>query len=124
MTRVIIAGSRNFNDYDLLCKECDGVLHGLNPADVEIVSGGCTGADALGERYAHERGYGLSIFEANWKKFGKSAGPRRNALMGVYAQQADDGVLMAFPVGESKGTRNMISTAEFYGLEVYVFESN
>ena len=122
MVRVIIAGSRDFNDYDLVCKECDDILRGLDPDDVEIVSGGCSGTDTLGERYAREHGYGLSIFEANWKKFGKSARPRRNALMGVYAQQADEGILIAFPVGESKGTRNMISAAEFYGLEVYVFD--
>ena len=67
--KVIIAGSRDFNDYELLKKTCDKIL--INQKDIEIVSGGAKGADALGERYANERRYGLKIFLANWDEYKK-----------------------------------------------------
>ena len=42
-TKVIIAGGREFDDYELLCNECDNVLTG--ETNIEIVSGGANGAD-------------------------------------------------------------------------------
>lgn len=123
ITRMIIAGSRNFDDYKFLKKKCDRIIHNSNPQSTfEIISGGCKGADRLGELYARNHCYPLKIFPADWNKHGKAAGPIRNRGMAAYASQADKGILVAFPVGESKGTRNMISAAEFYGLEVYVFD--
>ena len=48
MYKVIIAGSRDFTDYPLLCSFADQTLAGMEK--IEIVSGGARGADALGER--------------------------------------------------------------------------
>ena len=73
------------------------------------------GADALGERYARDRGYALKVFPAEWKKWGRAAGPIRNAQMADYAD-----ALIAFWDGESSGTRDMIRKAEEKGLKVYV----
>ena len=42
--------------------------------------------------------------------------------MAKYAAEADSGMLIAFPIGESKGTKNMIKLAKQYGLEVNVIE--
>lgn len=50
----------------------------------EIVHGGCRGADALASRYSKQKNIKEIIFIANWKLFGKSAGPRRNELMAQY----------------------------------------
>ena len=118
MTRVIIAGSRKFDNYELLREKCDKII----PEEAEIISGGCRGADFLGERYALERGYPLVVFPADWKKFGNRAGPLRNGQMAAYAKKADKGILIAFPIGESRGTRNMINQAKEHGLDVYVIE--
>jgi hypothetical protein len=112
--KVIIAGGRLFNDYDMLCQSCDGEL-GLK-TDIEIVSGTANGADKLGEKYARERGYGIKQFPANWDKFGKSAGYRRNEEMAKYAD-----TLIAFWDGKSKGTKHMIDLANRYQLNVKVF---
>ena len=103
--KVIIAGSRLFKDYELLRQKCDQAL--LNKLDVEIVSGGCEGADKLGERYAVERGCSIKEMPADWKKHGKSAGPIRNEQMAKYAD-----ALIAFWDGKSKGTKNMIDLAK------------
>jgi len=111
--KVIIAGGRNFRDYDKLRESCDNIL--VNQKDVEIVSGTAAGADTLGERYAQEKGYEVKKFPAQWDLYGKSAGYKRNQQMAEYA----DG-LIAFWDGKSKGTKHMIDIANKMGLKVRV----
>lgn len=112
--RVIIAGTRDFADYDLLCQKCDSILSAKRQdSHIIVVSGTARGADRLGERYARERGYEIRRFPADWDNDGNSAGPIRNAKM---ADNAD--ALIAFWDGKSRGTRNMIETAEEKGLLV------
>ena len=82
--KVIVAGGRDFNDYELLKSKLDYILQNKLP-DVEIVSGAARGADSLGERYAKENNLGLHRKPADWDTYGKSAGYRRNAEMADYA---------------------------------------
>ena len=112
--KVIIAGCRDFADYELMKEKCDFYLQNKKK-DVIIVSGHASGADALGERYTHERGFGLETFPANWKVHGRAAGPIRNAQMADVAN-----ALIAFWDGKSRGTKNMIDTATKRGLKVAV----
>ena len=111
--KVIIAGSRNFNDYNLLKKSCDNLLTQFT--NIEIVSGTARGADKLGERYAREKGYDIKQFPANWDKHGKSAGYIRNDEMAQYAD-----MLIAFWDGTSKGTKHMIDLANKRGIKVEI----
>ena len=123
MTRVIIAGSRNFNDQDLFDNSIHDTLIRYETDELEIVSGGCSGADRMGEEYAEEWGIKCTVFPADWDTYGRAAGPIRNEQMTKYAAAADRGILVAFPIGESLGTRNMIKLSKRYGLEVEVIES-
>jgi len=113
MIKVIIAGGRNFDDFNKLCQVCDMFLQDQN--NIEIVSGAYKGADFLGERYAAERNYPIKQFPADWRRYGKSAGLKRNAEMAAYAD-----ILIAFWDGESKGTKHMIELAEQAELNVKV----
>lgn len=116
--RVIIAGTRDFSDYQLLRDKCDAILSSKRQdSNIIIVSGTARGADRLGERYARERGFQLRRFPADWELYGKSAGHIRNAKM---ADNAD--ALIAFWDGESKGTKNMIDNARRKGLAVRVIQ--
>jgi hypothetical protein len=110
--KIIIAGSRNFNDYNLLKTSCDNLLTQFT--NIEIVSGTAQGADKLGERYAREKGYGIKEFPANWN-LGKSAGYIRNDEMAKYAD-----MLIAFWDGTSKGTKHMIDLANKRGIKVEI----
>jgi hypothetical protein len=110
--KVIIAGSRNFNDYNLLKSSCDNLLTQFN--NIEIVSGTARGADKLGERYAREKGYSIKEFPANWN-LGKSAGYIRNDEMAQYAD-----MLIAFWDGTSKGTKHMIDLANKRSIKVEI----
>lgn len=120
--RVIIAGSRNFTDFYLLNETMTRLLSDVMTDNLEIISGGCRGADKMGELYAKNWNVKYTVFSADWDKYGKAAGPIRNEQMAKYAAEADRGILIAFPIGESRGTRNIIKLAKQYGLEVNVIE--
>ena len=117
MIKVIIAGTRDFNDYAFLKKNVDYFLQGINPnnEEIEIVSGNARGADKLGERYAKEYNLPVKLFPANWDKYGKRAGYLRNQEMANYAD-----VLIAFWDEKSKGTKHMIDIAKKQDLTVIV----
>lgn len=119
-TRVIIAGGRDFNDYNLLKETAHEIIAKYdNP--IKIVSGTCRGADRLGEKYAYENQIRVERFPADWNKLGRSAGYVRNVEMAIYASDNDNiGVLIAFWDGKSKGTKHMIDAAKKYGLEIHV----
>ena len=110
--KIIIAGSRG------LSPRMDQIHSELFQAGWcadEIVSGGARGVDKAGERFADTELVPVRRFPANWTKYGKKAGPLRNAKMAKYAD-----ALMAFWDGESPGTRNMISLMEELGKPCHV----
>lgn len=113
MIKLIIAGSRDFNDYELLKSTLDKVKSHFK--EFEVVSGKARGADSLGERYALENSLPIAEFPADWNTLGKKAGYLRNADMAEYA----DGCVV-FWDGASKGTQHMINLAKEKGLNLAI----
>jgi hypothetical protein len=113
--RVIVAGSRDFNDYNLLQATLDKLLS--NKKKVIIISGTTRGADRLGEQYAKERGFAMVQFHAQWDIYGKRAGYLRNEEM---AQNAN--ACVCFWDGVSRGTSHMIDLAKRYSLDTRVIK--
>lgn len=115
--KVIIAGTRTFNDYKLLKEKVDYLLKEKKKNhEIIIVSGGATGADSLGEKYALENNYNVIRMEAEWDKYGKAAGPIRNRNM---AEIAD--ACIVFWDRKSKGALNMIHEADKKGIKVQTY---
>ena len=113
MVRIIIAGSRDFNDYDVVRQYVGTYLLTVDDYknNVEIISGGAKGADALGEKFARRNFLKLKVFPANWEKWGRQAGYIRNEEMVKYAfENNQTAVLFAFWDGFSKGTKHIIQT--------------
>lgn len=112
--RVIIAGGRDI-------KRSVGLIYkAVNKSgfDIgEVVSGCANGVDTLGEEFAALQGIPVKQFPADWVRYGKSAGYIRNRQMAEYAD-----ALIAVWDGQSRGTANMIKTAEELGLEVFVYK--
>ena len=111
--KVVIAGSRDITDYDILLKaikEC--------PFEItEVISGRARGVDTLGEKYAEDYGLKLHLFPADWKKYRNAAGPIRNAQMADFAD-----VVLCVWDGKSSGTKDMMNQAKKRGLPLYVFK--
>lgn len=108
--RVVIAGCRDYNDYEEAKCFIDSCLADMRKENnIIIVSGGARGADALGERYAEENGFSVEKYPADWKAYGKSAGPRRNEQMASVSDY-----VICFWDGKSKGTKSIIEYAKMY----------
>jgi predicted Rossmann fold nucleotide-binding protein DprA/Smf involved in DNA uptake len=114
---VIIAGSREFSNYELLKEVCDHVLENKikDGYKITIISGHARGADLLGEQYATQKGFDLKIFPADWDKYGKKAGFKRNEKMA----ELGNALIAFFADGaESRGTKHMVKTAREKNLIV------
>jgi len=109
--KLIIAGSRSFRDYQLLCQTLEPERHRIT----EVLHGGARGVDQLGFRWALKHHIRSRCFAADWQRFGKAAGVRRNYQM---AQAGD--VLVAFHVHNSPGTAHMIACMRALGKPVVV----
>lgn len=114
MYKVIVAGSRTFNDYLLLEEKLDKILANKLP-DVEIVSGTAYGADKQGELYANKNKLPIKRFPADWNTYGKKAGYLRNLEMAKYADAC-----VVFWDGTSRGTKLMIDLANKYNLPLRI----
>ena len=115
--RILVCGSRNFNDYELL----KGILNDYRIT--EIIHGNAKGADNLGGQYgrevlqlAEER---IRSFPAEWGVHGKSAGPIRNRRM---LEEGRPDMVIAFRGPNSRGTQNMIDQATKAGVPVRIIE--
>lgn len=107
----IVAGSRTFQNYPLLCKELDKIREQIG----EVVCGEARGADTLGRTYAYDNDIKIKSFPADWERYGKSAGFVRNDQMAAYADKA-----IIFWDGKSVGSKDMIDKMEKLGKEVRV----
>lgn len=110
--RTIIAGGRDFNDFFKLESAIE--TSGWNPS--VVISGKAKGADAHGELWAKMNNVPVEEFPADWDKYGKSAGYKRNTKMAENAE-----ALIALWDGKSRGTKMMIDIATKKNLRVHVF---
>ena len=114
--KTIIAGGRDFMDYNLLKEKTDKILQEKKVTHKIVIISGCArGADTLGLRYASENTFDVEEYPADWNKYGKKAGYMRNVEM---AENAD--ALIAFWDGKSKGTKHMIDIATERNLPIRV----
>ena len=115
--RVLVCGGRDFNDYNLLSSYLVElfVKSLLVPEDVTIISGHARGADKLGEQFANANECKLSIFPADWEKYGKGAGHIRNQQM---IDEGKPDLVVVFQ--GNRGTVDMIRRAKKAGLPVIV----
>ena len=114
--KIVVAGCRTYENYTeakLFLDEC--LEEYKEKTTLIFLSGGCKGADRLGERYAKENGYQIIPYPALWQKYGKGAGLIRNKEM---AKDCD--LAIVFWDGKSRGTALMIALAEKYNKKVII----
>lgn len=92
--KVLVCGGRDFDDMDLVERTLDAI-------DVtEIIEGGAQGADRLAREWAEFRRVPVRTFKADWKRYGRGAGPQRNQQM---LDEGQPDLVVAFP--RRKGDR-------------------
>ena len=103
--KLAIVGSREFENYDLLCAEVAKIRE-TQKIDL-IVSGGAKGADTLAKKYAALNHIPLMEFLPDYERYGRGAPLQRNTLI---VQNAD--WVLAFVTASSKGTWDTIRKAQ------------
>jgi GNAT superfamily N-acetyltransferase len=116
--RVLVTGSRDWDDRDAVHAQLDR-LH-REHGNVEVIEGGATGADTHAREWATAKGRPLKTYKAQWKKHGRSAGPRRNQQM---LDEAKPERVIAFSrdLSTSRGTKDMVRRAQKAGVPVEVY---
>lgn len=101
--RLLVCGSRTYTNKEVIRQ----VVKDLDPDT--IISGGAKGADSLAEEVADELGIYCEVYLAEWDKYGKSAGPRRNERMLRLGKP--DMVVAFFDKERTRGTSHMVRIA-------------
>lgn len=111
---VVICGDRNWTNKEII-KE---FIRVWLPKHTVIIQGGCRGADKLARDAAVELGYNFITVNAEWNKYGKSAGPIRNQKM----IDMKPHWVIAFHenIESSKGTKHMVGLAEKHHISYSV----
>jgi YspA, cpYpsA-related SLOG family len=116
--RILITGSRDWTNTDQVY---DAIWMAAGPwvaANVTVVHGGARGADTIAGEVAKRLGFNVEVHSSDWERYGKRAGLVRNSEM--VAAGAD--ICLAFPLGESRGTRHCMREAEKASIPVIVHE--
>ena len=115
MTNIAVIGSRNYSNYPQFRKIMIRLIQSIQD-EITIISGGANGADSLAEQFANEFSYPIKIFKAEWDKYGKSAGYKRN-----YTIWENSSLGIAFWDGRSKGTSHSFNIARQQNKKLYIF---
>lgn len=110
--KIIVTGGRNYSDAEAM-RYALRYLWSRHNGDIEIYEGGALGADAGARWIRCQAGLKGHTIDADWNRYGASAGPIRNATM---LREVEPDVVLAFPGG--RGTEDMVSKARGAGVKV------
>ncbi len=121
MYKVLICGSRFYTDYGRVLHYIRRLKATSVHGDIVIIAGGAKGADTLAVKAAKACGLSFREYPAQWKKYGKKAGPIRNQTM---LDMENPHLVVAFHenIDGSKGTKDMVSRARKSGVPLVVFK--
>lgn len=119
MVKVLICGSRHYDNYDKVKETVKSLVdeHGK----IIIIEGGAKGADTLAKNAAIELGIEYREYKADWKRYGRAAGPKRNQLM-LDTENPDLVIAFHEDLESGKGTKDMLKRAEKEGVKTIIYE--
>lgn len=127
MTRILITGSRVWKDKAAIvkalieelatCTEPVVIVHGAQKR-WDHKGQRFIGADFYADEIAREVGLEVDPHPADWDRYGRAAGPIRNREMVATLNAANGDRVLAFPIGDSRGTRGCMAIAEEAGIPV------
>src|SRR5206468_1198725 len=115
MKRLLICGDRRWTDLAMILEAMRAL-----PGDTVIIEGEAAGADSLARLCAEARSMRVLRFPADWKRYGRAAGPIRNRQM-LDEGRPDEVWAFHDDLANSKGTADMIAQATRRNVPVRVF---
>jgi len=109
MIRILVCGGRDYIDE----RKVFAVLHDYKGKVSVLIHGCAKGADTIAGTWALINNVEVLRFKADWDRFGKAAGPKRNKRM---LDEGHPDLVIAFPGGA--GTTNMITQAHAANVQV------
>ena len=111
--KLVVTGGRDYQLTSVDLEFLDEIarVRGID----ELIHGAASGADTAAAAWAERRMIPTRPVPAKWERFGRAAGPIRNAELVAIAKR-ERAVLAAFP--GNRGTANMITQAQAAGVEV------
>jgi hypothetical protein len=106
MRTILFTGGRDYANR----ARVRAVLEDLQPE--LVIHGAGRGADTLVDEVARELGFPVAAFPADWERYGRAAGPKRNREM----LDQEPVLVVAFPGG--RGTTGTVSEAVRRGIRV------
>ena len=119
MFYLMVAGSRDFQNYTILEKMLDYVIFQIS-RPVVIIQGGARGADSLAKKYAQIHSISSLEFPADWKSYGKRAGYLRNKEMVDFIKQFSYRGMICFWDDFSRGTYQNFELAEEARIDLII----
>ncbi len=116
--RVLLTGSRDWTENTLIFQRFLE-LREEHGDKLIVVHGDARGADTAADHIARDLGITRIKYPANWVRWSNAAGPMRNGFM---LDDAKPDIVIACPLSDSKGTKDMISVAERANIPVFTLE--
>jgi len=120
--RLLVCGSRHWDDEDTIYRVLDDLTAGH--VDVVVIEGEAPGADTMARSWAAGRGVPFDPYPADWdgaraRGDYRKAGPERNQRM---LDEGHPTLVVAFPLGDSRGTWDMVRRAQRAGVPVRIYD--
>lgn len=119
--RILVTGDRKYTDgrlVEFVLVQLEREL-GLAPDEMTLIHGAASGADMIAANRATLMCWRVERYPAEWKRYGRAAGPIRNKAM------LDSGVdiCIAFhdDIHNSKGTRDMLTRCLQNGIKTALY---
>lgn len=110
---IIVCGGRSYSDQIKVFETLSDLERNFEEP-LCVRHGGATGADQLADQWARIHQRSVEPVLAQWNKYGRGAGPRRNYRM--LTMEPLPRLIVAFPGG--RGTADMVKQACAAGVEV------
>lgn len=122
MTRILITGSRDWACHAVAEQVIARLLSRYGP-NLILIHGACpTGVDAAFDEASRDQGIAVERHPADWDKFGRGAGPKRNEHM--VGLGADLCIAVSRDLRASKGTAGCVRLALAAGIPVWLIDGD
>lgn len=111
MTKLLVCGSRTITNVSWIFSEIEKYISesNLQYSDIHIIEGSAKGVDKIAKQFADDRNIPVIEMPADWKSYGRAAGPIRNEQMVRLCDQC-----LILWDGKSRGTKNDIDLCDKY----------